>query len=75
MKFLLVHTFCFIAIVLGSTAALPAHEEDPNLDIVHSAKVKKTDVSDGKINMSCSSFYKHKVNFVRNFYRYRCMSD
>jgi uncharacterized protein YuzB (UPF0349 family) len=47
MKLLL--TFCFIAIILGSTAALPAHEEDPELDIVHLAKAKKTSVSDGKI--------------------------
>jgi hypothetical protein len=42
----LLRTFCFIAVVLGSTAALPADKEDPKLDIV---QVKKSSVSPGKI--------------------------
>jgi hypothetical protein len=45
MKFL--HTLCFVAVVLGSTAALPAHEEDPKLDTVDFTKVKKSSVSPG----------------------------
>jgi hypothetical protein len=49
MAMKLLRTFYFIFIVLGSTAALPAHEEDPELDTVHFAKAKKTSVKDGKI--------------------------
>ena len=45
----LLRTFCFIAAVLGSTAALPAHEEDTKLNLVHFAKVKKNSVSQGEI--------------------------
>ena len=35
----LLHTFMFIAVVLGTTAALPAHEEDPKVNLAHFGKV------------------------------------
>ena len=38
----LLRTFCFFAVVLGSTAALPAHEEEL-------ANVRKSSVSEGMI--------------------------
>ena len=43
----LLRTFFFIAVALGSTAALPAHEEEPKLNLIHFAKVKKNSVSQG----------------------------
>ena len=39
----LLRTFCFIAIILGSTTALPAHEKE-------FGNVKKTSVAEGIID-------------------------
>ena len=53
MKLLL--AFIFIAF-LGSTAALPAHKEDPKLNLVHFANMKKNSVSQGKSAPNTSNF-------------------
>lgn len=52
----LLHTFCFITIVLGSTAALPIHEQgqiieddSSETDIADFTKVEKRTVSSCKI--------------------------
>ena len=64
MKLLL--AFMFIAF-LGSTAALPAHKEDPKLNLVHFANMKKNSVFQGKSAPNTGNF-KFCNNIVYNNY-------